>query len=73
MNQIAINIDDEATVLEIAKQAVAKHLHVITNGQRSVLSPIVHLVGLFNSAAKATKPNNSHRCRHEPPKRPATS
>jgi len=41
MNDLTITIPDEATVLEIAKQAVAKHLHVITNGQRSVLSPIV--------------------------------
>ena len=41
MSDLTITIPDEATVLEIAKQAVAKHLHVITNGQRSVLSPIV--------------------------------
>lgn len=37
----AIIIPDQATVLEAAQQAAAAHLHLITDGRRSVLSPIV--------------------------------
>lgn len=38
---LAVIVPDEAEVLEIARMAQAQHLHLITNGQRSVLSPIV--------------------------------
>lgn len=40
-NHITVIVPDEAQVLEIARMAQAQHLHLITNGQRSVLSPIV--------------------------------
>jgi len=41
MSPIAHIIPDEATLLEVAEQAAAGHLHIITNGKRTVLSPIV--------------------------------
>lgn len=37
----AIIIPDQATPLEAAQQAAAAHLHLITNGRRTVLSPVV--------------------------------
>lgn len=37
----AVIIPDDATVLEIARQASASGLHIISNGQRTVLSPVV--------------------------------
>ena len=37
----AVIIPDNATVLEAAKLAVASHLHLITDGRRVLLSPIV--------------------------------
>lgn len=38
---LTVIVPDEAEVLEIARLAQAQHLHLITDGQRSVLSPIV--------------------------------
>jgi len=37
----AIIIPDNATVMEAAQLAVASHLHLITDGQRVILSPAV--------------------------------
>ncbi|MEO6146546.1 MAG: hypothetical protein ABIT70_05735 [Sulfuriferula sp.] len=34
-------IHSNAEVFEIARQANAQHLHIITDGERTVLSPIV--------------------------------
>ena len=34
-------IPDNATVIDIARQANAQHLHLLTDGARTVLSPIV--------------------------------
>lgn len=34
-------IDDESELLAISKMAQAKHLHLITNGKRSVLCSII--------------------------------
>lgn len=34
-------IPDEAELLEVARQAHAQHLHLITNGRRSALSPVI--------------------------------
>ena len=36
-----ITVPDNALVLEIAIQAKARHLFLISNGNRSVLSPVV--------------------------------
>ena len=36
----AVIVPDSATLAEVARQAAAAHLHIITNGTRSVLSPI---------------------------------
>lgn len=41
MHKLTTIIPDNAAVLEIARMAVASHLHLITDGKRSVLSPIV--------------------------------
>ena len=37
----AVIVPDSATLAEVARQAAAAHLHIITNGQRTVLSPTV--------------------------------
>lgn len=37
----AVIVPDSATLAEVARQAAAAHLHIITNGTRAVLSPIV--------------------------------
>ena len=37
----AVIVPDSATHAEVARQAAAAHLHIITNGTRAVLSPIV--------------------------------
>lgn len=31
----------EAELLEVAQQAVASHLHLLTNGRETILSPII--------------------------------
>jgi len=41
MSKVTILVPAEAELMEIAKQAQASHLHLISNGQRSVLSPVV--------------------------------
>lgn len=41
MNIAAVIIPDTATVLEAARQARASNLHLISDGKRTVLSPIV--------------------------------
>jgi hypothetical protein len=38
---LQIIVPDEAEMMEIANLAQARHLHLISNGERSVLSPIV--------------------------------
>lgn len=48
----AVIIPDTTTVLEAARQARASSLHLITNGERTVLSPIVP-PGWFKVAVKA--------------------
>ena len=37
----AVIVPDSATLAEVARQAAAAHLHIITNGRRTVLSPVV--------------------------------
>lgn len=34
-------VPDEATLLDVAEQAEAQHLHIISNGKRTALSTIV--------------------------------
>ena len=41
MEVTAVTVPDEATVLEIASQAREAGMHIISNGQRTVLSPFV--------------------------------
>jgi hypothetical protein len=36
-----IEIPDETTVLEAARLAQCGHLHLVTNGRQTVLSPVV--------------------------------
>lgn len=40
MSTMTILIPDEATLIEAAEQAAAGHLMVLTNGARTVLSPV---------------------------------
>lgn len=37
----AVIVPDSATLAEVARQAAAAHLHIISNGKRTVLSPVV--------------------------------
>ena len=39
--QFSIIVPDDAQILDIARQAVTSHLYLITDGQRSLLSPVV--------------------------------
>ena len=39
--QFSIIVPDDAQILDIARQAIASHLYLITDGQRSLLSPVV--------------------------------
>lgn len=48
---LAVIIPDNATVLDVARQAKASNLHIINNGQRTVLSPVVP-PGWFKMAVK---------------------
>ncbi len=41
MSDITILISDDAMLFDVAQQAIASHLHLITNGQRYALSPVV--------------------------------
>ena len=41
MSAITHIVPDEATLLEVATQASAEHLHIISNGKRTALSPVV--------------------------------
>ena len=36
-----IGIPDEALLADVAQSAAGQHLHIISNGQRTVLSPVV--------------------------------
>lgn len=38
---ITTAIPDEALLFDVAKLAANQHLHIISNGQRTVLSPII--------------------------------
>lgn len=38
---IAYLIPDEALLCDVAEQATARHLHIISNGRRTVLSPVI--------------------------------
>lgn len=41
MTQVITIVPDEAELLDVARQAHAQHLHLITNGRRAALSPVV--------------------------------
>lgn len=41
MSITTIEVPDEAELLAAAQQAQASHLHLITDGQRTVLSPFM--------------------------------
>lgn len=41
MSSISYIIPDEATLLDVAEQASAEHLHIISNGERTVLSSTI--------------------------------
>lgn len=41
MSPITYIVPDEATLLDVAEQASAEHLHIISNGKRTALSPVV--------------------------------
>jgi hypothetical protein len=51
----AIIIPDEALLCDVAKQATAQHLHIISNGQRTALSPIIP-DGWYRIAVKVRTP-----------------
>lgn len=36
-----IGIPDDALLFDVAESAAGQHLHVLTNGRRTVLSPVV--------------------------------
>ncbi len=52
---LSVIIPDNATVMEAAQLAVASHLHLITDGTRVVLSPIV-MPGWHRMAVKVKSP-----------------
>lgn len=37
----AVLIPDDALLYDVAQQAIAQHLHLVTNGQRFALAPVV--------------------------------
>ena len=41
MSPITYIVPDEATLLDVAEQACAEHLHIISNGKRVALAPVV--------------------------------
>lgn len=41
MSPITYIVPDEATLLDVAEQAGAEHLHIISNGERTVLSSTI--------------------------------
>lgn len=41
MNNVITLVPDDALLFDIAQQAAAQHLHLISNGNRFALSPIV--------------------------------
>lgn len=41
MSAIPYIVPDEALLLDVAAQASAQHLHIISNGKRTALSPII--------------------------------
>ena len=41
MSPITYIVPDEATLLDVAEQASTEHLHIISNGKRTALSPVV--------------------------------
>lgn len=41
MSNVITLVPDDATLWDIAQQACAEHLHLISNGNRFALSPIV--------------------------------
>lgn len=41
MSPITYIVPDEATLLDVAEQASAEHLHIISNGKRVALAPVV--------------------------------
>lgn len=38
---VATLIPDDALLYDVAQQAIAQHLHLVTNGQRFALTPVV--------------------------------
>jgi|GEM_PF-5165625 len=61
MESIAVAIPDESTVLAAAEQAAAAGLHLICNGKRSCISPIVP-AGWFKVAVKIKPTQETAPC-----------
>lgn len=61
MESIAVAIPDESTVLAAAEQAAAAGLHLICNGKRSCISPIVP-PGWFKVAVKIKPTQETAPC-----------
>lgn len=41
MSNLTILVPDDALLFDVAQQACAEHLHLISNGKRFALSPVV--------------------------------
>lgn len=41
MSTVITLVPDDALLFDVAQQAIAQHLHLISNGERYALSPIV--------------------------------
>lgn len=62
MSQITHIVPDEATLLDVAELAGAEHLHIITNGKRTVLSPVIPK-GWNRLIVKIRTPTHAHLAR----------
>lgn len=41
MSNVITLIPDDALLFDVAQQAIAQHLHLISNGERYALSPVI--------------------------------
>lgn len=62
MNITATIVPDDACLFDVAQSAAGRHLHIISNGRRAVLSPVVPKgwtrIDVSNvQAASAARPN----------------
>lgn len=53
-----IGIPDDALLADVAQSAAGQHLHIISNGQRTVLSPVV-LKGWTEIHVRVTSPTRA--------------